>query len=623
MLAFALAGCLATPGPGQHPRLLVTRQDLADLRERVKREPLASVVRQLKDQADALSREESSAQAKVGDIPTVRTFQRRIWLFAATYLATGDERYARRAYHEIASLGSLPSCMDPRHASHTKGADLATAEACAAVGIGYDWTYAALTEQEREAARSILIEKGLRMYVSAVEAEAWWAQVYHNWNPVTNGGCGVGTLAVLGEEEIAGQALSYARSNIRKFWDAVPADGGWDEGLGYWQYAMRYGLLFAAALRSVTGSDDGVFSRPALRHTGYFPVVFTAPDGRGVNFCDDGGGVPADSLFYLLAREYRDSAFYWQKRTYGKRVEPLDLIWMPVGLADFDPSAIPRAKVFHSIGWAALRANPAQPQNDIYLAFKSGNLAANHSHLDLNSFLLVAYGERLLIDPGAGAYVEGYFGPKRWEFYHPSTRAHNTILVNGQGQQPKSKGEIAVFEERQGYDYLLGRAGSAYGDALSRFDRHVLFLDRRYFMIFDDLKATAPSRFDLLLHTKGRVSFSGRSVTITGNKAALDVEVVSPSQFSYSTEEGPDTAVHIASAGSHTSQQFLIVLYPRRLGEPGASVSAIGKRMGVTVTLPSGRSDAIFFERQADGWRPRVAIGAVEHGASAQGAAKQ
>lgn len=607
MLQLALSGCVATPGPDSHPRLLITRESLPEFRERLKREPVASIAQQLKQRADALAAEDLPPRGKVGDIATVRRSQSRIWLLSITYLMTEEERYARRAYQEMLWLGTLPAWMDPRHVSNARGADLATGEACAALGIGYDWTYPALKDSERSELRSILVDKGLQPYVSALDAKAWWAKVYHNWNPVTNGGCGVGALAILGEEEIAERALSQARSNILKFWDAVPSDGGWDEGVAYWQYGMTYGFLFASALGTALGTDDGVFARPGAKQTGYFPVLFTLPDGRSANFSDDGGGVQAGSIFYLLAREYNNPAFYWHKQTHSKQPDPLDIIWMPADMPAFDPASLPNAKAFMNIGWAVMRANPAQPDADICLAFKSGNLAANHSHLDLNSFILVAFGERLAVDPGAGAYVEGYFGPKRWEFYNPSTAAHNTVLVNGQGQQPRSKGEIAAFETEKDYDYLLGRAGDAYGIALSRFDRHIVFVDRRYFVIFDQLEADSYAEFDWLLHTRGTVNASAQKATISGTKAALDLEVISP--CSMTTEEGADTVLRIAPKSPQTTQDFLMVLYPRPLDEPGVLVASLGRGKGVKVTLPSGRTDTISFERSLDGWRPRVRIG--------------
>jgi hypothetical protein len=605
-------GCASTPAAGEHPRLLVRKDGLAAFRERLTRGALPRVLADVRSQADQLLNIPAKPPSASRALSSARQVERRVILLAAAYLATADKRYANAAYEQMMGLGDFDSWVDPVHVAAAKGADLMTASACLSIGLGYDWTYDALTDQQRERLRNMLVTRGLIPYINAVEQSAWWARAYHNWNAVTNGGCAIGALAILGEDPAAEKALSLARSNIVYFWNALAADGGWNEGLAYWQYAMEHALLFAACLRNVVGTDDGVFSRPGVRQTGYFPILFTASDGNSVAFCDDGlSGAPSIPIFYLLASEFNDPAFAWQRRNFAKGAEALDLFWMPEPQPDFDPASLPKAQLFHSIGWAMMRKGPGQPDQDIYLAFKSGDLQTNHSHADLNSFVLVAFGDRLLIDPGAGAYVPGYFSPKRYQFYHASTRGHNTLLVNGQGQDSTTKGEIAEFESTPEYDWLLGRAGSCYGDALEVFDRVVVFVDHKYFVLMDDVRAPTDSEFRWLLHTRAQVAGTDWGATITGQRAALDVHVISPLPFSFDTQQGEakDTILAVSPPLKSGSQKFIAVLYPRLRDGAQATASPSPSGVGVTVRLPSGRSDEITFVQRGGEWQPRVKLG--------------
>jgi hypothetical protein len=70
----------------------------------------------------------------------------------------------------------------------------------------------------------------------------------------------------------------------------------------------------------------------------------------------------------------------------------------------------------------------------ISVTFDCGELGfapiAAHGHADALSFTLRAFGEDVLIDPG----TYDYFTYRRWRDYFRSTRAHNTVAVDGRDQ---------------------------------------------------------------------------------------------------------------------------------------------------------------------------------------------
>jgi hypothetical protein len=65
-----------------------------------------------------------------------------------------------------------------------------------------------------------------------------------------------------------------------------------------------------------------------------------------------------------------------------------------------------------------------------YLMFDAGYFGSGHQHEDKLNFVLYAYGQPLIIDPGIHRYVRDSF-----EQYFRSSRGHNSIIVDGKGQR--------------------------------------------------------------------------------------------------------------------------------------------------------------------------------------------
>lgn len=69
----------------------------------------------------------------------------------------------------------------------------------------------------------------------------------------------MGALALIDTEPaIAAEVLVAAIESLPRALAQFGPDGGYEEGLSYWHYALRYFAVFAAALDTVLGTDFGL-----------------------------------------------------------------------------------------------------------------------------------------------------------------------------------------------------------------------------------------------------------------------------------------------------------------------------------------------------------------------------
>lgn len=106
-----------------------------------------------------------------------------------------------------------------------------------------------------------------------------------------------------------------------------------------------------------------------------------------------------------------------------------------------------------------------------FVGFKTGDNKANHSNLDVGSFILEALGERWIVDLGADDYnLPKYFETgrrgARWTYYRMRAEGHNTVVMNpgpGPDQDPFGKASIDHFESTPDRVTATSNLAPAYG----------------------------------------------------------------------------------------------------------------------------------------------------------------
>ncbi len=99
------------------------------------------------------------------------------------------------------------------------------------------------------------------------------------------------------------------------------------------------------------------------------------------------------------------------------------------------PADLPTSRLFRGIGQAFLNTTLDNADDDVQVVFKSSPMGTrSHGNAANNSFVLWAYGQRLLTRTG---HYYMYGGPHHRDWVW-STRSLNNITVNGQGQVKRS-----------------------------------------------------------------------------------------------------------------------------------------------------------------------------------------
>lgn len=232
-----------------------------------------------------------------------------------------------------------------------------------------------------------------------------------------------------------------------------------------------------------------------------------APDGQLVKFGDTDQQVASElrNVMSLGAYLYQRSDF----KALGHERLPFSLIWRvgPEAVENYNQlkaeEPAETAACFPAGGY--LTSRQGWKHTDMYMAMRAGVGVGGHAHSDALSLVLYAGGRELLADSGMGL-----FEWNKERKYVVSTRAHNTVVVDGQDQHVRSfhwntpataACRIWDFQTNEQYDYTFA---SHYG--YTRYDdpvvhsRKVLFVKNSYWLIVDLFEAKGQHRYEQYFH---------------------------------------------------------------------------------------------------------------------------
>jgi hypothetical protein len=447
-------------------------------------------------------------------------------------------------------------------------------------------------------------------------------------------------IAFLGEVPEAETWLDYA---VNKFYGCYPVwaddDGGWHEGVSYWSGYMGKAVWWLQVANSALGIDG--LQKPFFAQVGDYPLYVAPPGSPNSGFGDLSFRPPSSGIGGFMEYHIRvkgsqpdgQHAAYWRWWTerWGMKGEGgiLGFLYdanLPPLPAAKPPEDLPPSKVFRGIGVASLHTTLLDSRDDVHFLFKSSPFGTqSHGHNPHNTFQLNAYGDALLT---TCVYRDLHGSKFHYQWAH-STVAHNGVLVDGEGQikhTPAPHGRIVDCRFTPEWDYIVGDATPAYGDRLTRYQRHVVFVkgsatDSRsvpYIVLYDDLEAKSPATFQFMLHALRAfdVDEAKQRLAVQQPHAGIDVQYLAPQPLAFRQWDGftpPPTKQfpnqwHVEAGTRERSQQLgmLTVLVPYRAGQrptwtaervetnDGPSVRfALGDQVQTIVFPAPGRAGAV------------------------------
>lgn len=543
--------------PREHPRLLFPKARLVEIRGTLKttrREAFESLRRaaerglrmkpppepdydEIKDRAER-------RLAYVASFAKMRRYHLGAMQHTALmYAMTGEKKYGETARALLLDAAEwnpegISSIMAPY--GDEVGLGLVKSEA-----LTYDWIYDLLDADERAKAEAMLVARADQM-LRRLERRDFLARPESSHDGRLPGYLLEHAIA-LAEHPRAAVWMEYGlKAILTVFPHWAGRDGGWAEGISY---GMAYNTMFITpleSLRTATGFD--VWQRSFYRKLPYFFFYNVSPVGEIVGFGDsyDGSAMSRSgslrALIQFHAERTDDRALRWWvdllRTDSGGRpsLSPMTGLILPQAVKPESPVQLTPDAVFRGVGWAALHSDLANPDEDLFVAFKSSPFGGvSHSYADQNSFSILK-GGHALARPGGTRYPQ--HGTPFHTRYTQQTMAQNGILVDGRGQinrNARANGHIVAFESKPHIGYVCGDAEAAYGEALTRFRRHVVLIRPSLVCVIDDLESPKPAEFQWLLHASEKFRLDEESQTLVSQRgdAEMEVHLVTPGGFSF------------------------------------------------------------------------------------------
>lgn len=522
-----------------HPRGL---PDAATLALMAKQRPEG--IRRLRAEVEVRGRKSPPPPAPDSSSPSRDNYRvydevkRTLNALTACAMLKGDA-YCEDARGRVLNMASWDP--DGSTSYNRRGLNMSSRTMTFALVLGFDWLHSKLNEEQKKVLLKTIKTRLAHMHADVIgERSRIAAQPRDSHGQLTATMLGMMSALMVGDlPEAEGwmrQALPLAL-NITQPWGGE--DGGFANGTAYalWDTGDLQSHWYV--MRWATGID---FAQKAwVRNYAKFLAYFNPP-GTPARLFGDGHDV---AMFQEQSARFGKGYTYFAPtplgRWYASHLSgeaPLRFEFLMSPPADFEgpqplPKGTPGSLYLPTTGWVAMHSDLADEAR-VSVYFKSSpppHGAFNHQHADQNGFVLNAGGKRLAIESG---YYDGYKSPHWWNWYK-QTRAANAITYDGgkgqiffegTGYKRMGYGRITRFESGAGWDIAAGDATHAYGGALSRALRTLVYVRPSLLVVHDRLASDTPRRWEWNIHALQRMKQTDRGIEIDNEGQRLCVRVL-------------------------------------------------------------------------------------------------
>ena len=357
----------------------------------------------------------------------------------------------------------------------------------------------------------------------------WWMGFIRkdlcNWTPWIVSNVMLAACLQIGDRSRLCALLERACGMLDRYLAAIPADGGCDEGPGYWSFAGGALLDCLELLARVTGGRMTFWRDEKLRNVLRFPMNAWLGGEWFANFadCDAKPEMPGERLA-SAGRWLRDDALTaFGARFCGDATRMIDdtpQLWRLLN-ALFHPHACASSAEPPSDVWLPDLQMRVVRRGGMALAAKGGVNAGSHSHNDCGSFMLFADGAPQIVDAGNMTYTGKTFSNERGTLWNIRSKYHNVPMIGGweqaAGEQYRARGVVPRA------DGLALDIASAYAEAArARTVQRTFALTDAALVLIDDVKLDAPLTVTETLMLRHRPVVGPEAVTSGAIRVAYD-----------------------------------------------------------------------------------------------------
>jgi len=435
----------------QHPRLYLNADGFAKMRQHYEAkddEAYTLIANEVIKKADSYLDKEPIGYVWDDPMRTLSAIStnllNRFIYMGYAYNLTGDQKYVDKAYEQFEMCATYPDF----NTSHI----IDTGDDCLALAIGFDWFYNGFTPEQREVAKRVVYDTALKTLASGLYGRLtstssgtsmWYAFKWmSNYNSIINGGVTAAAIATL--EYDPDETFKYLSDSIKSVeysLQMLTPDGGWNEAVTYWEYAMRYVMFMGAALEGCFGQSYDIMNGQGMENTLNYVISCLGVDGTN-NYGDSHVGKThreySSRSFLGLAGIYNHPmAFQMRKDDLLKgRVTPdyCDAIFydfdMPSASAETE-SSISNLLRTNGTEIVSIRDTYDFEKSQTYFSAHFGTTSGYHQHCDCGTFVLDLMGTRWAEDLGRDEYnLQNVLGYKDKDIYRKRAEAHNVVVFN-------------------------------------------------------------------------------------------------------------------------------------------------------------------------------------------------
>ena len=345
----------------------------------------------------------------------------------------------------------------------------------------------------------------------------WWmglnGSFVNNWNPWITGNIVSCILLSSENDDAIYRGMWKSFYVLDNYYNALPDDGGCDEGVSYWFSA---GNALFQALYTWYHATNGVinfFDDEKIKKIGRYIVTAHVADNCFLNFADGNHTYKLNPFYITLFGKYiKDNEMISLGKMLSKKYDKTRLangsrakgtielrFYLKSILEElFEEMPDTAEEVSHEtemilpdLQMAQIRQN--KDSKGFVIGAKGGNNDESHNHNDVGSFIAYFNGIPLLIDPGVETYSAKTFSAQRYDIWTMQSAWHNLPSINGEMQKFGKEfcaDDFSVITEGENSQISIS-FGSAYSDSasLESLNRKIL-LDREKiaFLLTDEFE---------------------------------------------------------------------------------------------------------------------------------------